>query len=98
MANYTNTPCVTDVTIRDSNGTLTDPTTLTVYLRDPSNSERTYVYNASGTWTNPSTGVYTFSFTPTAPGVYRLGFTGEHTSYVCTDVVTVDVTTLRPFD
>ena len=98
MANYTNTPCVVDVTVTDSAGTPANPTTLTAYLRDPVNGETVYVQGVSGSWTNPSTGVFTFTFTPTLVGVYRVGFTGEHSSYVCSGTVAIDITTLRPFD
>jgi hypothetical protein len=98
MANFTSIPCVVDVTITDNNGTPANPTTLTAYLRNPSDAETVYVFGASGTWTNLSTGVFTFSFTPTVAGLHLVGFTGEHANWRAVVEVGVEITTLRPFD
>jgi hypothetical protein len=96
--NYLNVAAVTTLTIRDSTGALADPDTLTAYLRDPAGSETIYVQGVSGTWTHPSTGSYTFSFTPNRVGNWRIGFTAEHTNFVVAGDAAVNVTTLRPFD
>lgn len=98
MSNYVGVAAVLDLVVEDVTGAVSNVDTLTAYLRDPSNVETVYVQGVSGTWTNLSTGVYTFSFTPDRPGNWKVGFTGVSSDFAFVGTVAVNVTTLRPFD
>lgn len=98
MPNFTDTAAVVTITTLNSSNVAADVTTLTAYTRSPKNVETVYEYGTSGTWTHPATGDYTFTFTPTTPGTWRLGFVGVHSSFTAMSTTQVEITTLRPFD
>ena len=98
MSNYTDVACVVSVNTKDTLGADADATTLKAYVRAPGRGEVIYTQGTNGTWTHPSTGNYTFSFTPDIPGQWRIGFTAVAASWTSTAGAVVDVTTLRPFD
>lgn len=57
---------VIDIEVRDREGDLMDPDTLTAEVLDPdtATSPTTYTFGVDGVWGNPSVGVYTFDLTP----------------------------------
>ncbi len=60
----------------NSAGTLTDPTTVSVTIREPDGTKTTYVYVTDPEVVKDSTGVYHISFVPDqigSHGVYWLG-------------------------
>lgn len=64
----------TGVTITETfmvNGVPTDPTTVTFYLRDPSDQLTTYVFGVDPEITNPSVGTYQVALVPTIYGHYN---------------------------
>ncbi len=98
MANYTNMVCTITLATEDTVGAAADATTLKAYLVGPGRGEVIYQQGVNGTWTHPSTGSYTFAFTPDVVGQWRVGFTAQTASWVSTNNVVVDVTALRPVE
>lgn len=53
------------------NGVLTDPTTVTFYVRDPLDDLATYIFGVDPEVDNPAVGVYELAIIPTIPGHYN---------------------------
>jgi hypothetical protein len=53
------------------NGSPGDPDAVYLEITDPAGTTTTYTYPSTGTWAHVGgTGVYTFTITPTIPGVW----------------------------
>jgi len=63
-------------TFTDANGTVIDPTTITLYLEKPSGTIGTYTY-ASGSVVRPAAGTYTFNGTATEAGYWNVKWQGD---------------------
>jgi hypothetical protein len=63
-------------TFSNAGGTLIDPTTITLYLQQPSGSVGTYTA-ASGSVTTPAPGTYTFNGTATEAGYWNARWVGD---------------------
>ena len=66
-------------TFKNAAGSVTDPTTITVYLRHPDKTETSYVYLTNGEVTKSSTGVFLFTYRVTKGGTYYGAFVGTGT-------------------
>ena len=62
-------------TFTNAGGTLIDPTTITLYLQQPSGSVGTYTY-ASGSVIRAAAGSYTFNGTATEAGYWDVRWVG----------------------
>jgi PKD repeat protein len=63
-------------TFTNAGGTLVAPTTITLYLQQPSGSVGTYTA-ASGSVASPATGTYTFNGTATEAGYWDVRWVGD---------------------
>lgn len=63
-------------TFTDNVGTVIDPTTVVLYLQNPSGSVGTYTY-ASGAVIRPAAGTYTFNGTATEAGFWDVRWVGD---------------------
>lgn len=63
-------------TFKNASAAVTDPTTITVYLRHPDQAGETFVYGTDGEVTKSSTGVYVFTYRVTKSGTYYGAFVG----------------------
>lgn len=64
------------VVFTDANGTVIDPTTITLYVQQPDRSVGTYDY-ASGSVQRLAAGTYTFNGTATMPGYWNVRWVGD---------------------
>ena len=62
-------------TFTNAGGTLIDPTTITLYLQQPTGSVGTYTY-AGGDDTRPAAGTYTYNGTATEAGYWDVRWVG----------------------
>lgn len=60
----------------DANGTVIDPTTITLYLKPPTGAVGTYTY-ASGSVSKLSAGTYSYNGTATAAGYWSVRWVGD---------------------
>jgi hypothetical protein len=65
-------------------GTLTDPTTISLLIKDPDGQSNTYTY-AGGTVTKDGTGEYSKAITLEEEGVYRYRWVGTGTVVAATE-------------
>lgn len=61
----------------DINDVVTDPTTISVLVKDPTGTLTTYVYGVDANLIKDSVGNYHFDITPTVTGVWYYKFVGE---------------------
>ena len=64
---------------RDANGTLTNPTAVTMTVREPDGTTTTYTYGSDDEVTRDSTGVYSFSIVFDQEGRHGLRWLGTGT-------------------
>ena len=57
---------------KNSAGTLTNPTAITFYVKDPLGEIADYIYGTDNEVARPSTGTFTFDYTPTLRGTYTV--------------------------
>lgn len=90
--NYVNQPVTLDVEVFGTNGALANSADMYAAIMEPDSSGKTRHACTGSGWTNPETGKYTYTFTPTRPGVWRI----EFTSYTppSTSTVAVEVSSL----
>lgn len=67
-------------TFTNSGGTLIDPSTVTLYLKQPSGSVGTYTYGAGGSVTRIGTGTYSYTGTATEAGYWNIRWVGAGTA------------------
>lgn len=87
---YLGTRVGLDCTFRNSAEALTNPSTVTAYIRSPNGVLSDYVYGTDGELTRTSTGLYHLEWTPTSPGKWTVTFKGTGT-VIATDVVYINV-------
>lgn len=80
--NYVNSPLRLTINLQNAEGTDTDPTTLTLKLRSPTNVESSYVYLTDDEIQRTDAGDYTADITPDEAGRwhYRWETTGTGTT------------------
>lgn len=64
---------------RNTAGTLTDPSTVTLVVREPDGTRVTYIYGTDVEVVRASAGVFTFSHTPDQVGRYGYRWVGTGT-------------------
>lgn len=79
MPYYTGMNVLLQATFKNVSGADTDPTTITVYWKDPNGGIGSSVYVSSGTdnWTKTGTGLYAYDLPVSLPGPYTYGFQGS---------------------
>lgn len=71
---------------KNNAGTLTDPTTISVTIRQPSGTKTTYIYNTNPEVVRDSAGTYTISFVPDSAGPWGIYWLGTGTVPRATEV------------
>lgn len=66
------------------NATATDPTTITLKVKDPSNVTTTYTYSG-GDLTKEATGIYRYDYAITASGTFYIRWEGTGTAQTASE-------------